>query len=40
LGAGALSLLVTGAAVAVLALVVMYTFAPLAFRRVDPRPIP
>jgi phytol kinase len=29
-----------GAAVAVLALVVMYTFAPLAFRRVDPRPIP
>lgn len=40
LGAGSLSLLVTGAAVAVLALVVMYAFAPLDFKRAQAHPMP
>jgi phytol kinase len=40
LGVGSLSLLVAGAIVAVLALVAMYTFAPVAFRRVDARALP
>jgi len=39
-GAGALSLLVAGSAVAVLALVAMYAFAPLSFRRIESRPLP
>jgi hypothetical protein len=40
LGAGSLSLLVVGAAVAVLALVMMYAFAPVDFKRAHARALP